>query len=91
MEDMGSYFRKWREWRNGNLGNKSSMSIKGAKENQAKDIQSANQLINQSIKINQSTQCQSTNPSFQQAFNNFSILIPCASQVSSKFPTVLFH
>ena len=28
MEDMDSYFRKYREWRNGDLGNKSSMSIK---------------------------------------------------------------
>ena len=28
MEVMGSYFGKWREWRNTNLGSKSSMSIK---------------------------------------------------------------
>ena len=35
MEDMGNYFKKWREWRNGDLGSKSS--IKGAKEDQAKD------------------------------------------------------
>ena len=32
-----------------------------------------NQLINQSI--NQSTQCQSTNPRFQQAFNNFNKIL----------------
>ena len=29
MEDVSSYFRKWKEWRNTNLGNKSSISIKG--------------------------------------------------------------
>ena len=39
MEDMGSYFRKWREWRNGDLGNKSSTPIKGVEEDQAKDSQ----------------------------------------------------
>ena len=35
MEDMGNYFRKWREWRNSDLGNKPSKSIKGAKKNQS--------------------------------------------------------
>ena len=29
MEDMDNYFRKWREWRNLDLGSMSSMSIKG--------------------------------------------------------------
>ena len=28
MEDMDSYFRKWREWKNGDFGSKSSTSIK---------------------------------------------------------------
>ena len=28
MEDMSIYFKKWREWRNEDLGNKSSTSIK---------------------------------------------------------------
>ena len=28
MEDIGGYFKKWREWRNTNLDNKSSTSIK---------------------------------------------------------------
>ena len=30
MEDMDRYFRKLREWRNGDLGSESSTSIKGA-------------------------------------------------------------
>ena len=37
MEDMSSYFRKWREWRNTDLGNKSSMSIKTVEKDEAKD------------------------------------------------------
>ena len=37
MEDMGSYFRKWREWRNTDLGSKSSMSIKIVEKDEAKD------------------------------------------------------
>ena len=37
-EDMGSYFRKWREWRNTYLGSKSSTSIKEAEKDEAKDI-----------------------------------------------------
>ena len=28
IEDMGCYFRKWREWRNSDLGSKSPTSIK---------------------------------------------------------------
>ena len=32
MEDMGNYFRKWREWRYGDLDSKSFTSIKGAEE-----------------------------------------------------------
>ena len=50
MEDMGSYLRKWREWRNTNLGNKSSTSIKGAEKDEVHD----NQSTNQSTRINQS-------------------------------------
>ena len=34
MEDMDNYFRRWREWRNTDLDNKSSMSIKGAKNDE---------------------------------------------------------
>ena len=34
MEVMGSYFRKRREWRNIDLGNKSSTSIKGIEDNE---------------------------------------------------------
>ena len=49
MEDMNSYFRKWRDWRNTDLDSKSSMSIKGADNDKAEDIQSTNQQINQSI------------------------------------------
>ena len=103
MEDMGSYFRKWRECTNGDLGSKSSTSIKGAEKDDT-----SNQPINQQIdkSTTQSTQCQgiSTNPSFstsfqqiqafQQAFSNlsnFSTIFPGFSQVSGKFPTVLFH
>ena len=39
MEDMDSYFRKWREWKNGDLGSKSSISIKRADEDGRKDNQ----------------------------------------------------
>ena len=46
MEDMGSYFRKWREWRNTELGSKSSTSIKGVGKDEER---TTNQLINQSI------------------------------------------
>ena len=56
MEDMDSYFKKWREWRNKDLGSKFSISIKGVEKE--KEGQSINQPINQS------TQCQSANPSF---------------------------
>ena len=47
--DMDSYFTKWREWKISDLGKKSSTSIKGAEKEEAKDIQSTNQPINQSI------------------------------------------
>ena len=46
MEDMGSYFRKWREWRNEDLGCKSSTSMKGVEKDEAKDSQSTNQQLN---------------------------------------------
>ena len=46
MEDMGSYFRKWREWRNGVLDSKSSTSIKGAEKYEVEDNQSTNNSIN---------------------------------------------
>ena len=49
MEDMGSYFRKWREWRNSDLGSKSSMSIKRAKNDEVENNQSTNQPISKSI------------------------------------------
>ena len=39
IEDMDSYFRKWREWRNIDLGSKSSTSIKGADNDEVEDIQ----------------------------------------------------
>ena len=34
MKDMGSYFIKWREWRNGDLSSKSSTSIKRAEKDE---------------------------------------------------------
>ena len=37
MEDMDSYFRKLREWRNTDLGSKSSTSIKGVKKDGVRD------------------------------------------------------
>ena len=46
MKDMGSYFRKWREWRNGDLGNKSSMSIKGVEKDEAKESEPDSQSTN---------------------------------------------
>ena len=49
MEDISSYFRKWRDWRNGDLGSKSSMSIKGA-EGQPNN-ESINQQLNKSIDL----------------------------------------
>ena len=49
MEDIDNYFRKWREWRNGDLGGKSSTSVKGAeKDEERRTNQSINQL-NKSI------------------------------------------
>ena len=99
MKDMDSYFRKWREWRNGDLGSKSSTSIKGAENDEERTTnQSTNQQINQSI--TQSTQCQAISTSFQQiqafqqAFSNlsnFSTIFAGFSQVFGKSPTVLFH
>ena len=68
MEDMGSYFRKWREWRNTDMGNKSSTSIKGAENDDVKDNQSTNQPSNQSInRLNVNLLKQILH--FQQAFN----------------------
>ena len=49
MEDMGSYFKNWREWRNTYLGSKSSTSIKGAEKDEAKDNQSTNKSTNQQL------------------------------------------
>ena len=67
MEDMSSYFRKWREWRNTYLSNKSFTSIKGVE----KDSQSTNQSYQSTTQ--QSTKCQSisTNPSFSTSFQQF--------------------
>ena len=89
MEDTCSYFRKWREWRNGDLGSKPSTSIKGAEEVKAKESQSINQSTIQQINrlnVNQHNVNQQI-----LAFNNFSILIPSVSQVSDKFSAVLFY
>ena len=49
MEDMDSYFRKLREWRNGDLGSKSSTFIKIAKNDEARDSQSTNKSTNQQL------------------------------------------
>ena len=49
MEDIDSYFRKPREWRNTDLGNKSSMSIKEAENDVAEDSQSINNSYLMSI------------------------------------------
>ena len=49
MKDMDGYFRKWREWRNTDLGSKSYTSIKGVENDEAEDIQSINQPIDKSI------------------------------------------
>ena len=43
MEDMDSYFIKWREWKNIDLGNKSSMFIKGAENDETRIRQPINQ------------------------------------------------
>ena len=56
MEDMDSYFKKWREWRNRDLSSKSPTSIKGAENEEKNDNQSINQPNQQ---LNKSTQCQS--------------------------------
>ena len=50
MKDMSSYFRKWRDWKNGDLGNKSSTSIKGEEKDEERTTnQRINQQINKSI------------------------------------------
>ena len=50
MEDMGSYFEKWREWRNRDLGSKSFTLIKGAENDEVRDNQLIYRLnINQQI------------------------------------------
>ena len=49
MKDMCSYFIKWREWRNEDLGIRLSMSIKGAREDGKNDSQSIDQSIKNSI------------------------------------------
>ena len=46
MEDMNDYFRKWKGWRNIDLGSNSSTSKKSAKKNEARGNQSTNQSIN---------------------------------------------
>ena len=38
MEDMGCYFRKWGEWRNGYLGSKSSTSIKRVENDEERTV-----------------------------------------------------
>ena len=87
MEDMRNYFRKWREWRNRDLGNKSSTFVKVIEKDEARDNQSTNQPINQSTNqsINQSIESMSsTNPSFQQA-SSFSISFQQFEQAFSNF------
>ena len=37
MEDMNDYFRKWKGWRNTNLGSHSSTSKKSAEKDEARD------------------------------------------------------
>ena len=74
MEDMDSYFRKWREWRNKDLGSKSSMPIKGVEKDEAKDNQSTNRSINKSI--NQQLRLNVNLLqilAFQQAFSKFKL------------------
>ena len=55
MEDMDSYFRKWREWRNGDLGSNSSMCIKKAEKDEERTstqlIKPINNLTNR-INVN---------------------------------------
>ena len=96
MEDMGNYFRKWREWRNRDLGSKSSMSIKRAENDEVRTI---NQPIKQNQSINNSINRLNVNMkilAFQRAFNNLSnfsnfiTLFPGFNQVCGKFSTVLF-
>ena len=96
MRDMNSYSRKWREWRNLDLGNKSLTSIKEVEKDERMTAnQPINQQINQSITPAQ-CQCQSiANRSFstsfhhiqafQQTFSNFITLFPDFSQVSENF------
>ena len=77
MEDMGSYFRKWREWRNIDLGSKSSTSIEGVGKDEAKHNQSINQQINR-LNVNQQTL----------AFNNFNKLSISFQLLAFKFLVV---
>ena len=75
MEDMSSYFKKWREWRNGDLDNKSSTSIKRADND---GIGNKKQPINQNQSINNSINRLNVNLqilAFQQAFSNFNKLL----------------
>ena len=70
MEDMSGYFKKWREWRNTDLGIKSFTSIRVEKD-EAKDNQLTNQPINQQInRLNVNHQILAFNMllEFQQAF-----------------------
>ena len=39
MEDIGSYFKRLREWRNTDLGSRSSTSIKGVEKDESKENQ----------------------------------------------------
>ena len=72
MEDMGGYFRKWKEWRNIDLSSKSSTFIKGVEKDEENDnqstIQPTNQQLNQlNVKLFQQILV------FQQAFKKFKL------------------
>ena len=82
MEDIDSYFIKWREWRNGDFGSKSSTSIKEVEKDEANDSQSINHTNQQ---LNKSTQCQSTSANF-----NFSISFQQFQQFLAFYFIVLF-
>ena len=67
MEDIGSYFRKWREWRNIDLSSKSSTPTKGAEMEQSTN-QPTNQQLNQlNVKLFKQILV------FQQAFRKFKL------------------
>ena len=97
MEDMINYFRKLRKWKNRNLGNKSSTSIKEAEKDEAEDIQSTNKSTNQSInqKLNRlKVKLFKQILAFQLVFtnlSNFNILFPSLDQVFDKLLAVLFY